>query len=116
MSRQIGGAAIERQGTPPLAERRDSAVTILDAEQPADASFRCGLRAGIRRSEMPERQHSACRVVGVRHATRQIRPRPPTWRRVRVRVFLLALLCAQPLEDANAIRLRQLSVLRQRVD
>ena len=67
MRGELGAAAIERQGAPAAAERRDAAVAVLQVEQPANPA-RGGPTSLVAASRPRSASERAGRVVGVRHA------------------------------------------------
>ena len=103
VGRQVARAAVERQHAPAATERRPAAVAVLQIEQPLDAAtsrqlqpMLLQLRITIARSG--QRDQCAGRVVGFRHAARQIGPRPAARLGARVRMWVRVLAVEQPIE------------------
>lgn len=100
----VRGAAIEGQGSPAAAEGWDTAITVLQVEQPDDAGLGGAesVGSGVEiRFEGLQGEQGAGGIVGVGHATGQVGPGPASGRGAGVRVDRLVLLPEQPGAEAT---------------
>ncbi len=79
MRRDVRVAAVEWQGAPTAAERRDSAIAILQIEEPANAFCDGLLGVAIDSAELCEREESTGRVISVGYAAGERGPCPSAW-------------------------------------
>ena len=89
MRRDLRRAAIKRQRTPATAKRGNATIAILQIKQPCNALLN---RPIIGMLDLFQRNERTRSVICIRHTTGQIRPRPPTRRRIRERMHLTVLL------------------------
>ena len=101
----VTSAALRSNGqqAPAAAERRPAAIAVLQLEQPFDAAtggqFEAVLfQLRIAMTQADERDQRAGRVVGFRHAARQIGPGPTARLSAGVRMRLVVLAVEQPIE------------------
>src|SRR5262245_37993233 len=112
----LRSAAVEGQRAPAFAEGRNAAVTVLDTEQPARGTTGSVDARCIRIANPGEANPRAGRVVRVRYAAAQGRPRPGSGPRMGKWMLATCLLRQQPTPRAGAGLLRQRTRCRQSTD
>ena len=84
MSGDVGGAAVERQFPPPLAEGGHAAIVVLQSHQPFQTILHFGrnislLPAAIFRQQVMQRHQCPTGVVSIRHRAAEVAPAPTAW-------------------------------------
>ncbi|OQC20190.1 MAG: hypothetical protein BWX70_03284 [Verrucomicrobia bacterium ADurb.Bin070] len=92
---------VKRQPSPAAAERRHAAVAVLQRQQPAQAGAHGRFQVDCAPLILhPFQRHQRTgRIIGIRHAARQIGPRPPSRRRAGERMTVRGLGRQQPIGD-----------------
>src|SRR5688572_22464501 len=102
MCGDVGTAPIEWQLPPAATKRGNTAVAVLQIEEPLHTGLRCATDALVLAAKVLQRDKSPRCIIGIRHPSRQIRPRPSARRRSRVRKDCFVLLIEQPLTNRIA--------------